>query len=449
MSLAIRPASAVIVSARRGGVEIIDELADEWRDLCDVSADDHPFYRPEFIRAHIRNMIPGAKVVLVTARLDHRLQLVLPLVEELGRYGKVPLRKLRAPVDLNCGRFDAARRSGPEGDAAIRATWNYLKDNGGWDVLQLLDTPEGSTCCRLVEEARRDGFLTFQLPETWNPVVPIPADPELLQKMPLNARLRTKLRQVKREQQGSLNFYRIATADRDAIDRFFDLEASGWKGRNNTAVNCGPSTRQFFNELAESAARFGYFSLYMLELKGQLIAAHFALTYHGRCYSPVVAHNENFRQFAPGHLIVSELLEDCAARGIHTYDITGKDQEWKMKWTNDRLSIRYHFLFRGPLGQLAYAMGVRVGPTVARWLPGRKATHQSPVTSLPLDQGAQESDAGALMESLAGDVRPGKEHSLVGCYEDAVDALRPFCECTADVFLLRKNGGRARALLAR
>ena len=401
MNLAVSPASTIAVTAQYGDVEIIDELALEWRDLCDVAADDQPFYRPEFIRAHVRNLIPGARVVLITARLDNRLQLVLPLVEESGRFGKIPLRKLRAPVDLNCGRFDAVRRAGPEGDAAIRATWNYLKDIGRWDVLQFHDTPQGSTCCRLAEEALADGFLTSQLPATWNPVISIPTDPELLGKMPLKARLRTKLRQVKRQlaAEGTLKFYCIVTPDRAALDRFFDLEASGWKGRNNSAVNCWPATRRFFNELAESAASLGYFSLYMLELKGQLIAAHFALTYRGRCYSPVVAYDENFKHLAPGHLIVSELLQDCARRGIRTYDITGQDQEWKMKWTNDRLSVRHHFLFKGPIGKLAYAMGVRIGPTVARWWSGVKESDSIASDSLAVRP--QESVGGALNNSDA------------------------------------------------
>jgi CelD/BcsL family acetyltransferase involved in cellulose biosynthesis len=377
------PFSSLVVCAHRGGVEIVDGLADEWRELCSGAADDQPFYRPEFIRAHIRNMIPQAKVVLITTRLNGRLQMVLPLIEELASFGKVPVRRLRAPVDHNCGRFDAVRRSALEGDAAIRATWNYLRGIGGWDLLHFRDTPEGGAISQLVEEARGDGFLTFQLPETWNPYGPIPSDPALLEKMPLNARLRTKLRHVKREQLGSLNFYRLATADRAAIDRLFELEASGWKGRGNSAVNQWPQTRHFFNDLAESAARFGYLSLYMLELKGQLIAAHFSLQYKGRCHSPVVAYNEDFKQLAPGHLIISEIMRDCAARGIHTYDITGRDQDWKLKWMPLRLSLRDRFIFRGPLGRLAYAMGVNVGPTVARCLSGRNTSSQSHRTSLP------------------------------------------------------------------
>jgi len=396
--------SSLTVSAHRGGVEIVDRLADEWRELCSEAVDDQLFFRPEFIRAHIRNMIPGAKVVLITTRLDGRLQMVLPLVEDLATFGKVPVRRLRAPVDHNCGRFDAVRRPAPEGDAAIRATWKYLRGIGGWDLLHFRDTPEGSAISRLVEEARADGFLTLQLPETFNPYGPIPSDPELLEKMPPNSKLRSQLRQVRRRlgEQGRLNFYRIATADRDAINRFFELEASGWKGRNNTAVNCNAQTRQFFDELAELAAFFGYFSLYMLELNGQLIAAHFSLHYKGRCHSPVVAYNEDFKQLAPGHLIVSEIMRDCAARGVHTYDITGVDQDWKLKWMPLKLSLRDRFIFRGPIGRLAYAMGVSIGPNVARWLPGRNPSSQLHGSSLHFELGADFRSHGINSINAAG-----------------------------------------------
>jgi CelD/BcsL family acetyltransferase involved in cellulose biosynthesis len=92
----------------------------------------------------------------------------------------------------------------------------------------------------------------------------------------------------------------------------------------------------------------------MLEFNGELIAAHFALTYRDRCYSPKVAFNEKYRQFAPGHLIISEMLRDCAARGIRGYDITGQDQNWKMKWTATTLGVNHHFIFKGSLGRLAY-----------------------------------------------------------------------------------------------
>jgi CelD/BcsL family acetyltransferase involved in cellulose biosynthesis len=247
---------------QRGGLEVVDQLSDEWRALCAEAADDQPFFRPEFIRAHIQTVIPGATVLLITARQHGRLRLVLPLVEELGSFSKVPVRKLRAPVNFNCGRFDAVRHASIAGEAAVTATWQYLKELGGWDVLQFRDALQGSAVGRLAELAREDGFHTIQMPDRPNPYVSIPSDPEMLEQLPPNPKLRSQLRQARRRMadHGRLKFSRICNADPNALERFYQLEASGWKGQNGSDI-LHDGSRPFFDALAESAARFGYLSL--------------------------------------------------------------------------------------------------------------------------------------------------------------------------------------------
>ena len=363
------PTSAFEVSASSGGLEVVDGLADEWRDLCAEAVDDQPFYRPEWIRAHIRTFTPGAQVRAITARMDGRLHLVLPLLEERGTFNKIPVRKLRAPVNCHGGRFDAVRSSGLEGDAAIRATWEYLKDLKGWDLLQFGDTPEGSTVSQLARVAAMDGFRTLCVPDRPNPFIPVPADSELLNQLPRNPKLRSQLRQARHRlaEGGQLKLSRVDTADRESLDRFYKLEVSGWKGRAGTAILRNGSL-PFYDEMAHAAARFGYFTLYLLEWKGELLAAHFAFTHRDRCYSPIVTYNEDFRQFAPGHLIISEILRDCATRGIHGYDITGQDQPWKMKWTTEARAVNHHFVFRGTLGSLAHTVGCKLRPAISRFL---------------------------------------------------------------------------------
>jgi CelD/BcsL family acetyltransferase involved in cellulose biosynthesis len=59
--------------------------------------DDQPFYRPEWIAAHIRALTPKARVVLLTASFERRLMFVLPLLQQWSVFsilskGRVPLR---------------------------------------------------------------------------------------------------------------------------------------------------------------------------------------------------------------------------------------------------------------------------------------------------------------------------------------------------------------------
>jgi hypothetical protein len=167
----------MVVAAHRGGIEVIERWADEWRNLCNEAADDQPFYRPEWIAAHVRAFSPRAKIVLLTVSSEGKLLFVLPLLQEWSVFSGVPLRKLRAPVNSHSCRFDAVRHSGSQGDAAVVAAWSYLQNLRGWDLLEMQDVPEGSTISALALAASRNGFHAVPVPNLSNPYVPIPADP--------------------------------------------------------------------------------------------------------------------------------------------------------------------------------------------------------------------------------------------------------------------------------
>ena len=357
----------MVAATHRGGVEVVERWAEEWRNLCDDAVEDQPFYRPEWIAAHIKAFSPHAKVVLLTVSSGGRFLFVLPLLQEWAVFSGIPVRKFRAPVNSHSCRFDAVRHSGPQGDAAVAAAWNHLQNLRDWDLLEIQDVPEGGTISALARAASENAFHAVRVPNLRNPYVPIPADPADLKNLPINARLRGKLRAIRREldTQGGWKFLRIDKADQAALDRFYELESSGWKGREGSAIACNPNTRQFYNEISKCAERFGYFCLYSLELKGELLAAHFGLSHRGRYFSPKVAYNEKLPQYASGHLIVSEILQDCASRGICEYDITGVNDEWKMKWTSQARDKIIYFIFRkGLLGSLAHTVRFRMRPAV-------------------------------------------------------------------------------------
>ena len=361
--------TSMAVAAHRGGVEVVEHWADEWRELCKEAVDDQPFYRPEWIAAHIRAFAPQAKVVLLTVRCEGKLLFVLPLLQEWSVFTGVPVRMLRGPVNSHSCRFDAVRHSSSQGDAAVAAAWNHLQNLSGWDLLELREVPEGGTISALVGAARDSGVPTAQVPMHRNPYVPIPSDPAELQKLPANKKLRSQLRGIRRDLtgEGQLQLRRVCTADPAVLERFYELESAGWKGSEGSAIKCNPELRQFYAEISQAAERFGYLCIYTLELNGELLASHFGLSHRGRYFSPKIAYNEKFRQYAPGHLIVSEIVQDCASRGISEYDIIGVEDDWKMKWTSEaRPKFKYLVFQPGLPGSLAHALRFRVRPLVKK-----------------------------------------------------------------------------------
>jgi CelD/BcsL family acetyltransferase involved in cellulose biosynthesis len=349
-----------VVKAERGGRELVDRLAPQWRELCDEGPSDQPFYRPEWIGAYLGAFAPRKKLLLVTVRIGGRLKAVLPLIEERALFAGIPVKMVRGAYSVHSCRFDIVRGAGPDGDAAVLAVWNFLKGKKDWDVLELQEVPEGGAAEKLIEAAKADGFITGRRESTCSAFIPL-APPGIGEEWWLkrtDAKFRANLRRRARKltAEAPLVLRRFDTAEPEALQRFYDLEFRGWKGREGSAIACHENTRRFYDEIAGSAARFGYFSLYLLEWNGVLLAGHFGLTHQGRYCVPKLAYDETYQQHAPGHLMVSAVLRDCVERGFSEFDFLGGWAGWKEEWTKERRTLSYLYAFRAsPLGRLLYS----------------------------------------------------------------------------------------------
>ena len=367
--------SALTVASDEGGVEIIDRVAEEWRWLCDEGPNDEPFYRPEWIRAYLRAFEAAKRLVLISARAGGRLKAVLPLIRERTLLSGFPVITLRSPVNAHSLRFDAARGAGTEGDGAMAAIWNFLKDRSRWDVLQLSDVPQSGALERLCEVARRDGFLTGRQASLRSPYLPLadlPRDQEPWRSnSSANFRSAMGKRTRKATARGPLRLERIDAADPHFLQRFYDLEQAGWKGRMGSAIACNRETRQFYDEVAQNADQLHYLSLYFLELDGRMVAAHFGLTHRARYFVLKLAIDENYKDFAPGHLMTNAVVADCVRRGLDEFDFTGPWAEYKARWT---AHVRPHFRFwvfrRGAYGRVLHTVRFRARACAKKMLRG-------------------------------------------------------------------------------
>jgi len=349
-----------VVETVTGGLEVFDRLGDEWREFLDQVENDSPYWRPEWILAALSAYSPEAKVVVITARQQGRLCAILPLVEERGEFAGLPARILRAPlttagvgVDIPCGLFGAAR------DEAVAAIWKVIKKRPGWDVLELPSVFEGSAIEQLSLLAQNDGHATGRWTVLLIAFFSIPQGPtgiDDLEKYPRHPKLRSKVRQREKKLAalGTIRLRRTEKNGAQDLQCFYAMEASGWKGREKSAIVSDTRSRQFFDEVAREAEKFGHLCLYTLEVDGKPIAAHIGVTYRGRYWAAKSTYDENYRDYAPGHLIVKAILRECSERGISEY-VMGVREDWKMEWTQDVRRRSYQCIFnRGLWPRLLY-----------------------------------------------------------------------------------------------
>jgi CelD/BcsL family acetyltransferase involved in cellulose biosynthesis len=124
-------------------------------------------------------------------------------------------------------------------------------------------------------------------------------------------RFRTKLEKVGNV---SMAVRKGSTATEDLLPEFLALEASGWKGRNGTAILHDPKATQFFTALVKNVSRCGHLEWHTIRVNEQLVAAQLAIRC-GNCLCLVkYAFDEDFADCRPGTLLTELTLREGFSR---------------------------------------------------------------------------------------------------------------------------------------
>lgn len=360
----------------RGGPYRIDEvegiggfaaLHREWDALLATGPVDQPYQRHAFIGAWIDAFAPAARLRVLVAR-DQAGQAagLAPLLEE-RRAGLV---FLAAPANVHSPRVEWVLGEDPRG--AVEAIWTHLRDRMRWDVLVLRDVPrDGPTSLLLEEHARRDRHPTGRRESYRTPYLSLgEVAREKMVAAKFLANLRRRMRRL--QELGATSYRRVngvegGREDEEAVEsfleRFFALEAAGWKGARGTAIALDPGTLAFYRGLGRAGAREGWLSLRALELDGRPIAMHFGLLHRGVYSLPKPAYDEALAACSPGQLLLREVLAECEARGLAEFDFLGPDLPWKREWEP---AFRVHdwlYVYRpGLAGVALHALKHRLKP---------------------------------------------------------------------------------------
>ena len=388
------PGNNLSVQVQTGGADLVRQLEPHWRSLCDESASE-VFYRPEWVLAWLSAFAHSPSLTIISVWDGPRLRALLPLLRNRIWIAGLPAACLTLPGNVHCARIGFPVCAHEEGEQALRALWQALKNLSGWTVLDVSHALEGDALDRLAARAREEKFpvarkrtsqtLYLSIGDSGSKDQP----PWMSQTRPkFRSHLRRSRRQL--EEQGTLEVKHYATADAAALSRFFDLEASGWKGAEGTAIQCDAHTLDFYNSVATAAADQRYLSLDFLELSGKPIAAHFAFNFRGRYLLAKAAYDESFRRFGPGQLLVHSVLSQTPQRGLHEFDFVGPATWDESRWASARRTSYRLFIFRRSwYGRLLYALRIRARE-LARRLLGRHEDESKPLELKSKPQGSAD-----------------------------------------------------------
>jgi CelD/BcsL family acetyltransferase involved in cellulose biosynthesis len=152
------------------------------------------------------------------------------------------------------------------------------------------------------------------------------------------------------------------------IDEFLALEASGWKGRNGSAMACTPVNRRYAEEIFTAAFRRGRLMGCGLDLDGRPIARRLSFTAAEGAYAFKTAYDERYAEFSPGVLLEADNLRQVDADpSLQWMDSFTEDHNLALSrmWSAER-GMRHVLVARGAWGRAAAA-----ALPALRWLKGR------------------------------------------------------------------------------
>jgi predicted N-acyltransferase len=204
------------------------------------------------------------------------------------------------------------------------------------------------------------------------------------------ASLGSMRRNVKRyrkklESRGEVSFKieRGHDAREDLFAEFLSIEASGWKGRNGTAIANRPESVAFYSTLVKNFAAQGHLEWHTIRVGDHLVAAEFGARFGSALFLTKTAYDEEFGDCRPGNILNAEVTQEAFLCPELTEINDMSDMEWHALWRMSRDKyVNVHLVRRGILPFLFRFLRVASASVYQDFLrpriPGRlrKAWHQ-------------------------------------------------------------------------
>lgn len=350
MDMASHPSS----SLHAPGITPLAGSRARWAVLAAQAAEPNAFYAPDMLGAAIDHLAQTGTVRVVEAQVEGQLIGLLP-VTITARHGRLPLSCVANWMHDHCFFGGALIRQGQE-----MAAWRGLLaqlDEAAWapNFLHLrgLDAAGANAAAleALCVEDRRGRSEVHRYDRAM-------LRSDLSAQAYWDSQVRPKKRKEIRRLQKRLAELGTVSEQllHDATDLprwcsdFLALEASGWKGRESTALSCRPDDAAFFRAACAAAFEAGRLHFLRIDLDGRPIAMLVNFRHGEGAFSFKIAFDEQLGRFSPGVLIeianlhavqddpAIDWMDSCAAADHPMIDSL---------WAERRSIVQYRIALRG------------------------------------------------------------------------------------------------------
>jgi hypothetical protein len=282
------------------------------------------------------------ELLLVLVRDSEGLAGIAPFVKETETRKGLKVKILRALAllhPLHGTQMILARNQ----DALLAAIFDHLQEKHGdwalWFTQYHRGEEQESLYTRALDErgyayefhaAARSPYLQIQ--ETWDEKI------KLLQPR-FRTSLRSREKRIREKGRLELRFLDSPKEWEAGLHAIREIEEDSWKIAAGSALTLQDFQWQFYSRYAPIAAQKGTLRIPILFLDGEPLAYDYALFDRGIYYLMKTSYKQKSQDLYPGLVLRKLLVEWTYAQNGKEIDFLGKDEDWKMKWTD---TVREH-----------------------------------------------------------------------------------------------------------
>ncbi|HEY3447946.1 MAG TPA: GNAT family N-acetyltransferase [Myxococcales bacterium] len=333
-------------------------LREEWTDLLRQSAAG-PFLSWAWLYPWWRRISPRSEPRILLARDEAgRLAGVLPLAEtRLRRAGVWTVRwGFLGDAWVGSDYLDVLAAEGREEELARLFAGHLVAKQRRFDVLELLDLPQGSVLGAAVLERLAPGSLWAGREARYVcPRVKIEGDYEGYLKAVGRAENLARRRKWLVAQPG----YAVERAsDPAAVEKamvdFFRLHELRWQPDGGSQGIRGPALKAFHRDATALLSQDGMVRLYTLRVGPQALASVYGILQGDRFYYYQSGYDPAFARRSVGLVLLGETLSDAFQEKRSEFDFLRGTEPYKFEWSNDRRETEAVRVLRRTAGGLAW-----------------------------------------------------------------------------------------------
>jgi CelD/BcsL family acetyltransferase involved in cellulose biosynthesis/predicted ATP-grasp superfamily ATP-dependent carboligase len=343
---AAEPRAAATAHLRADVVESLADVgvdANEWNALASRSDTNTVFQTHEWSRSWLATFGDQYTPFFVRVANGNGVAGIAPFVVER----RATERVVRLLGDGRADYLDFIA-AGSQADV-VKAVFDTLTQDGGWDIVELNNIPGDSQTVELVRAiSDAHGFRTLVDDQYPCPTLLIEGREDEALQVLNKPSLRRRTNYFNRA--GRLVCLNLSTAAevQPYLDAFFAQHVMRWGGKASSSLFVDSRNRDFYRQLTREIAPKGWLLFSIVEFNGKPIAFHYGFDYNGSVIWYKPSFDVEFEQHSPGIVMVQHLIRYAIEHGRRELDFTVGDEAFKRRFTNATRRTFGVSVFRDP-----------------------------------------------------------------------------------------------------